>query len=218
LARQDVLPGAMERNRESVPQEMLDLAALAPAQQAILFAPETSGGMLVFLAPNDARAYVAALAAAGIEGRIIGHVSATCPGGRVVAHTRHLSDWQPLVAAAAEPSVCCAQEPVKGGLSSPVVASPPDALPAPASSEAFKAYMAAVSAPGALGMKQKKLINLALSVVSKCEPCVSINAKAAREAGASDAEMAEAVAQAIAFGGAPVAMFYHTLRARAGKV
>jgi AhpD family alkylhydroperoxidase len=72
--------------------------------------------------------------------------------------------------------------------------------------------MAAVAAPGALGMKQKKLISLALSVMGKCERCVMINARAAREAGASDQEISEAAALGIAFGGAPVAMFYNTLR------
>jgi AhpD family alkylhydroperoxidase len=72
--------------------------------------------------------------------------------------------------------------------------------------------MAAVNAPGALDTKHKKLIALALSVMSKCEPCVKINTNAARDAGASEQEIAEAAALGIAFGGAPVAMFYNMVR------
>ena len=37
-------------------------------------------------------------------------------------------------------------------------AAPSDLPPAPAAGDAFKAYMAEVNAPGALGTKQKKLI------------------------------------------------------------
>jgi alkylhydroperoxidase/carboxymuconolactone decarboxylase family protein YurZ len=48
--------------------------------------------------------------------------------------------------------------------------------------------------------------------MSKCAPCVKINAKAAKDAGALEEEIAEAVSLGIAFGGASVAMFYNTLR------
>ncbi len=72
--------------------------------------------------------------------------------------------------------------------------------------------MTAVGNSNALGLKHNKLISLALSVMSKCEPCVTINAKAARDAGAAEQEIAEAISLGIAFGGAPVAMFYNTLR------
>ncbi len=40
---------------------------------------------------------------------------------------------------------------------------------------------------------------------------MKIHTRAARDAGATDAEIAEAVAIGISFGGAPVAMFYNTL-------
>ena len=58
LARQEVLSGAVERNRESVDAAMLQMDGLSAAQQAILFSPETSGGLLVFLAPGPAEEYV----------------------------------------------------------------------------------------------------------------------------------------------------------------
>jgi AhpD family alkylhydroperoxidase len=72
-----------------------------------------------------------------------------------------------------------------------------------------------VNAPGALPLKQKKLIAIALAVSTRCEECVLINVKAARLAGATDAEIAEAASLGIAFGGAPAAMFYERVRKRA---
>lgn len=85
-------------------------------------------------------------------------------------------------------------------------------LPPAAAAAAFTAYMQAVTAPGALDARTKKLIALALSVAGRCEPCVGINAEGAQKAGADQAQIAEAVALGIAFGGAPTAMFYNGLR------
>ena len=85
-------------------------------------------------------------------------------------------------------------------------------LPAAAGADALRAYMAAVNAPGALDTKSKKLIGLALSIVTRCEPCVKLHAQAARAAGATDAELAEVAALGIAFGGAAANMFYQKCR------
>lgn len=221
LARREVWPGAVERNREAVPAAHLDLAGLAPAQQALLYAPETSGGIMAFLAPGQVEAYRADCAAGGVETWIIGRVSGAHAGGLIRGISQRVAEWSPLPAPeglrrqSSPPQVACCAEP---SAAQPSCCAPPPAapassgLPAPAGAEAFKAYMAAINAPGALSARDKKLIALALSVQAKCEPCVHINAKAAREAGASDAAISEAVALAIGFGGAPTAMFYNKLR------
>lgn len=210
LARQDVLPGAVERNRQSLDAAALDLSGLADAQQAILLGPETSGGLLVFLSPDCAQQYLQALHADGVGGAaIIGRVSGPCPGGRIAAHSRRASQFGPLPLPVAEPASCCADPP------QPPTAQPhghSDAPPPAAAADALKNYLTAVNSPGALGTKHKKLIALALSIISKCAPCVTINTNAARQAGASEDEIAEAAALGIAFGGAPVAMFYNTVR------
>jgi len=235
LARQDVIPGAVERNRESVDEWLLDLSGVAPAQQAILFCPETSGGILAFLPADRAEKFVRQLHDGGVpSARIIGHVRRACDGGRITVISEradrygavHMESAAVRTTEAATSESCCCSD--GGGVSQSATAatvscvetpsSPPAAssgLPAPAGADAFKQYMAAVSGAGALGMKHKKLISLALSVMSKCEPCVKINARAAREAGASEEEIAEAVSLGIAFGGAPVAMFYNTMRQKA---
>jgi selenide, water dikinase len=237
LADQEVLPGALERNRESVDPAMLDLAGLSPGQQGILFCPETSGGMLVCLPEDAACGFVRDMHAQGVTvTRVIGQVTGPRPGGVIRARSRKgisavapleavtpaaeascCSSAQPAEAATptVEASCCCSAQPTAPASAQPASTKPAgrdDLPPAPAAGDAFKAYMAEVNAPGALGTKQKKLIALALSVMGKCEPCVKINTRAARDAGASEQEIAEAAALGIAFGGAPVAMFYNTLR------
>jgi selenide,water dikinase len=224
LARQDILPGAVERNREAASADMLDFAALAPAQENILFCPETSGGLLVCLPEKAATTYLRELRKAGVAtAAIIGRVTGKAPGGRISARTRRRAAFRALKPkplpdqeenmkkASAAPTLaapsCCASP-------ADVAAASATREPLPAAADAFQAYMAAVNAPGAIDLKHKKLIALALSVVTKCEPCVKINTQAAREAGANDAEIAEAVALGIAFGGAPTAMFYNQTRQR----
>lgn len=223
LARAEVWPGALERNRESVPAQHLALASLAPAQAALLFCPETSGGILACLPAARVEAYRADCAAGGVATTIIGRVTAAHATGLISAVTSRAAAWSPVLpvkapapAPVAEAPACCASPDAGQSAASlkPQAASQMASsdLPPSAGSAAFATYMKAVSAPGALDAKTKKLIALALSVAQRCEPCVEINARGAREAGASDEQLGEAVALGIAFGGAPSAMAYNKLR------
>ncbi|HOX06770.1 MAG TPA: selenide, water dikinase SelD [Planctomycetota bacterium] len=228
LARAEVLPGAVERNREAVPADTLDLERLAPAQRAVLFCPETSGGLLVCLPEKRSADFVRELRGRGVAAAaIIGRVTGVRRGGLIRATTQRDTAWSPSTSgsgkqpaasvlagdqapdraaakAAAEATSCC----------SPAGTARDTLLPpaAAGAAEAFAAYMGAVGAPGALGLREKKLIALALSVSTRCGPCIKINTAAARQAGAGDAEIAEAAALGMAFGGAPAAMFYNELR------
>lgn len=226
LAKQEVIPGAVERNRESVDARMTDLR-LSSAQEAILFCPETSGGMLVFMSPQDAQAFVHSMQSAGQKAWMIGRVAAENAAGRICARADGGGEkCMQKMEDSKEQTMCCADVPAQAGATCCAVGQgQPDEigkrtpqvgnlLPAPASGEAFRAYMSAVSAEGAIDLKNKKLMALSLSIMGKCEPCVKINAKAARDAGATEAQIAEAAAMAIAFGGSTVAMFYNTLRGK----
>lgn len=77
---------------------------------------------------------------------------------------------------------------------------------------AFKAFDAAAFAEGALSVKVKELIAVAVAVTTQCPYCIEIHAKRAKAAGASEAELTEAamVAAAIRAGGA-VTHATHTL-------
>jgi len=75
---------------------------------------------------------------------------------------------------------------------------------APETMEAFFAFDGAVFKDGAIPLKYKELIAIAVAVTTQCPYCIDIHAKRAKEAGASESELTEAtlVAAAIRAGGA----------------
>jgi AhpD family alkylhydroperoxidase len=70
--------------------------------------------------------------------------------------------------------------------------------------KAFVAFDKAAMAAGAIPVKYKELLALAVAFTTQCTYCVEIHANRAREAGASDPEIAETVlvAAALRAGGA----------------
>lgn len=224
LAAGEVLPGATERNREAVGEEIVDLDGLTAGECGILFGPETSGGILAFLPAAQAEALVRELHEQGVRGaRIIGRVVGEAAGGLI----RAVKGGEPVGVEEAREAVrepasacCCTAAPLAppppptavSHVAAPAAGPQTGRLPAAGSGDAFRQYMAAVNAPGALSVREKKLIALALSIACKCEPCVKINGEAAREAGASEEALSEAAALGIAFGGASAAMLYQKAR------
>jgi len=69
---------------------------------------------------------------------------------------------------------------------------------------AFVAFDSTVFKDGAIPLKFKELIAVAVAVTTQCPYCIEIHSKRAKEAGASGEELAEAtlVAAAIRAGGA----------------
>ncbi|WP_434513942.1 carboxymuconolactone decarboxylase family protein [Dechloromonas sp. ARDL1] len=59
--------------------------------------------------------------------------------------------------------------------------------------DAFWSYDKAVFAEGSIPKKYKELMAVAVALTTQCSYCIEIHGKAAREAGASDAELAETV-------------------------
>jgi len=78
----------------------------------------------------------------------------------------------------------------------------------------FMDFMQETNRPGALDAPAKQAIAIALSVMAKCEPCVKIHMRKAREMGFSEEEIDEAAWMAIAFGGSPIMMFYEGVRGK----
>ncbi len=74
-AEQEIFPGGLHRNREHVLPYVRFADRLTAAQRAILFDPETSGGLLIVLDPAQARSYVAQAEVDGFDARIIGEVA-----------------------------------------------------------------------------------------------------------------------------------------------
>ncbi len=75
---------------------------------------------------------------------------------------------------------------------------------APEGMAAFDALNAAVFKDGALSVKIKELIAVAVAVTTQCPYCIEVHVKKAKAAGASEAELTEAtlVAAALRAGGA----------------
>src|SRR5271156_2985575 len=75
---------------------------------------------------------------------------------------------------------------------------------APSAMKAFWAFDKAAFTDGALTVLQKQLIAVAVGLTTQCPYCIELHTKAAREAGANDAQLSEAalVAAAIRAGGA----------------
>jgi len=72
-----------------------------------------------------------------------------------------------------------------------------DAL-APAAMQAFWAFDKAAMAEGAIPVKYKELIALAVAFTTQCPYCIEIHSNKARQAGATDPEIAEVVTIAAA--------------------
>ena len=82
--------------------------------------------------------------------------------------------------------------------------------------EAFKAFWAfdkAAMAAGAIPVKYKELMALAVACTTQCPYCIEIHAGKARESGASDQEIAEVVAIAAAlWAGAAITHGTHAVK------
>lgn len=85
---------------------------------------------------------------------------------------------------------------------------------APEGMKAFLAFDKAAMAAGAIPVKYKELMALAVAFTTQCTYCIEIHANKAREAGVTDKEIAEAVLVAAALrAGAAMTHGTHALKA-----
>ena len=76
----------------------------------------------------------------------------------------------------------------------------------------FKEFLKEANRPGELDAVTKQALAIALSVIQRCDPCVKMHIRKAREMGFSQEAIDEAAWMAIAFGGSPIMMFYEGVR------
>ncbi|MBN2024122.1 MAG: selenide, water dikinase SelD [Pirellulales bacterium] len=225
-----IAAGAVERNREASGHAIKPDPGVDAAMLDLCFDPQTSGGLLIAVPADETDALVARLRERGMaDARAIGVVRGPGQGQVFVRAT----GARPLPVPSNPPGTVPASAPAKTGLSplasdsapcccvddeaiddaSPAAAPPIEPNSSPSDAEAkFHAFMQASGAPGALDARTKQAIAIALSVVTKCEPCVKSHIKKARAMGFSREEIDEAAWMGIAFGGAPLMMFYKPLR------
>jgi len=75
-AEQEIFPGGLNRNRDFVLPHVRFADAIEAADRALLFDPETSGGLLIALDPAQVRSFITQAEADGQFARIIGEASA----------------------------------------------------------------------------------------------------------------------------------------------
>jgi AhpD family alkylhydroperoxidase len=78
--------------------------------------------------------------------------------------------------------------------------------------EKFEEFMSEVGREGTISARNKVLMSISLSLLSKCEPCVKTHIDKARTLGISEEEINEALWMAVSFGGSPILMFYNSIK------
>ncbi len=216
--RQGIIPGAVERNREFVGD---DLEAASQVDETLVHLgcdAQTSGGLLIAIAPDRLEPLRRALASRGVTGFVIGKITGPSSGKILLSSEDAIpfsqtetptTDPQAMnppksTPAAHDPGCCADAFKTDGGPGS-----------ASESQRAFGALIRSVQAAGALPEKTKELILFSLVVSSRCSPCFGTHYEKAIEMGITQAELDEAAWCAIALGGAPVRMFYQEALQRA---
>ena len=221
--RDGVIPGAVERNREFV----ADCLEVGPnVDEALVHLgcdAQTSGGLLIAIAPERLKKLEQELAQRGVKAFVIGRFVSPSSGRILVTNSAAQdSHGRPAPRPEIQEQAADAdlRAPSNMNASIPSDHHEPgccadifEAKPGPASSaaetqKAFGAFMRSVQTAGVLSEKAKELILFSLVLQSRCRPCFDTHYQKARELGITQAELDEAAWCAIAMGGAPVRMFY----------
>lgn len=237
-----IVPGAIERNREASASSLVADEGLDQTMLDLCFDPQTSGGLLIAVPPTEVDTLLQRLHKSGdgaaarigeVRDRGTGRVMVVTNGSRCLPSPRPVKKdkTEESRVSTAESLGCCSTsepegstEPVMSEEGSGSCCCPQNGVPEDCSgSESLSAgiseteakfheFLKSANAPGALGAKTKQAMAIALSVLAKCEPCVKSHIKKARAMGFTQEEIDEAAWMAIAFGGAPLMMFYKALR------
>jgi len=218
-----ILPGAIERNKESCADRVVASERLPQEMVDICFDAQTSGGLLIAIEQTKAADLLEALHSRGVSAAtIIGKIQDKGTGLIHVETTGRRAIPTPAPAKAVEPpqpqsSIANPPSPTAAVPCSAaaVASSPTPGQPGSAVNPikaAFKQFLGAVNSPRGLDAYTKQAMALALSVALRCEPCLKMHLKNARSKGFSEAEIDEAAWMGISFAGSPAMVFYEQFK------
>jgi AhpD family alkylhydroperoxidase len=210
--RQEIIPGAIERNREYVGDALHCETAVDEALVNLGFDAQTSGGLLIAIPVPRLETLRRLLAQRGAEAFVIGRIINAGAGQILVKPGKmDISDFTSINKAqetATMKTSATTTTPEHASCCADIFNAETARSSVPETQKAFGAFMQSVQAGGALTAKAKELILFSLVLHSRCEPCFEIHFRKARELGITQVELDEAAWCAIALGGAPVKMFY----------
>ncbi|UCC96675.1 MAG: selenide, water dikinase SelD [Phycisphaerales bacterium] len=218
-----ILPGAIERNKESCGDRIVADESLPQETVDLCYDAQTSGGLLIAIAQKDAGDFLKALHSEGISAAaVIGKVAGKGSGlvGITTTGTRKIPSSEPAKAIAEPPSAEPRPEqlPVKSESEEVPCCSDAASPSRPEGSDIaqikakFTDFLGAASSPHGLDAYTKQAMSIALSVAMRCEPCLKMHLKKAKEKGFTQDEIDEAAWMGISFGGSPTMVFYEQFR------
>ncbi len=220
-AAQSILPGAIERNKESCGQAVVCGTYVTETMVDICYDPQTSGGLLIAIEPGKADDILVKLRDCGLpEAARIGHVKAK-GDGKVYVTTNNTKKFSEHVSPQEKniPEV----SKVKTGATSDQCCCPEDQTSSTDAGDRSQAeiieanymkFLASSGKPAGLDAFTKQAMNIALSVATRCEPCLKTHIQKARQKGFTEQEIDEAAWMGIAFSGSPAMMLYKNIKAK----
>jgi len=210
-----ILPGAVERNKESCGQMVTAGDKVSGDMVDMCFDAQTSGGLLIAIAENKADGFLKKLHTEGVShATIIGRIKQKGSGRVFVETTGDRKMPKPVAVSKSEPTEVQAPEPqseagcCEQGQS---VGNADELIGVDAMQASYSKFLSSVATPSGLDAYTKQAVNIALSVLSRCEACLKTHIEKAKKMGFSDEEIDEAAWMGIAFGGSTVMMFYESL-------
>lgn len=233
-----ILPGAIEQNKESCSDHIVADDALPQEMVDICYDAQTSGGLLISIAESDAEDFLKALHKACPEQSRENGISAAAVVGRVLkkgsglVHIKTTGKRKiPSPSLAGTPAVpvdegrkmmdegritnnkqkdreevaCCAD----AATSSANITEGSEIAQIKVK---FKDFLSSASSPHGLDAYTKQAMAIALSVAMRCEPCLKMHLKKAKEKGFTQNEIDEAAWMGISFAGSPAMVFYEQLK------
>lgn len=231
--RGNVISGAIERNREYVAEDIEVESGLNEAFLNLGCDAQTSGGLLVAVAPERLSRLLRELQQRGQKGWVVGSFteqltrrirfkravlspdtrprpspSAPLPFDGRGAIAEQASMPEPQTGVFMPANMDQQAEAHGAGCCADVFGEKKVSGTATDAAQAFAGMMRAVQSGGAVDERSKELILFALVVFSRCAPCFKSHYERALELGLTQAQLDEAAWCAVAMGGAPVRMFY----------